>query len=53
MLLGGLELTFEDDRDEQIEKDERDNKHKADEVKIGVWSTASIDTVSLLLVISL
>ena len=53
LLLSRLQLAFENNRNEEIEENQRDHKHKADKVDVRNWRTTSIDTVSLLLLISL
>ena len=53
LLLRGLQLTFKDNRNEQVEKDQGYDEHEADEVQVRIWCATSIDAISLLLFISL
>ena len=53
LLLGRLELTLENDGDEEVEEDERDDEHEADEVDVGDWRATAIDPISLLLLVGL
>ena len=53
LLLSGLQLSFEDNRNEQVQKDQRDDKHEANEVQVRDRCSTSIDAISDLLIISL
>ena len=53
LLLGRLELTLENDGDEEVEEDERDDEHEADEVDVRDWRATAIDPICLLLLVGL
>ena len=53
LLLCSLQLTFEDNRDEQIQEDQRYDKSECDEVDVGHRSATAVDSISLLLLVCL
>ena len=53
LLLSRLELTLENNGDEEIQENERDDKHKADEIWIGPPIPTSVDAIHLLFLVSL